>query len=131
MMKNTNETAIRELVENWALAVRTNNIAGILAHHDAHIVMYDVPYPFQSVGINAYRETWDTFFNGTKPGTFDFQELSIMAGDDVAFCYGTMKCMNGSGKGNFEPLDFRVTIGLKKIKDQWTVIHEHHSIPSH
>lgn len=130
-MKNTNEMAVRELIENWALAVRKKNIEGIMAFHDENIVMYDVPYPFQSVGLAAYRETWDTFFDGTKPGTFDFHELDIVAGDDVAFCYGTMKCMNGAGNGNFEPLDFRVTIGLQKINGAWIVMHEHHSIPSH
>lgn len=130
-MKNTNETAVRELVEKWALAVRTKDMEGILAHHDENIMMYDVPYPFQSVGIAAYRETWDTFFGGTKPGTYDFHDLQVIAGDDVAFCYGTIQCMNGAGEGKFEPLDFRVTIGLKNINGQWTIMHEHHSIPSH
>lgn len=58
----TNEIQIKELVENWVAAVKTKNIAGILVHHDSEIVMFDVPPPFQSIGIVEYRKTWDIFF---------------------------------------------------------------------
>jgi ketosteroid isomerase-like protein len=27
-------------------------------------------------------------------------------------------------------LDFRLTVGLRKIDCQWTIVHEHHSVPS-
>ena len=54
----TDEAAIRDLIENWAKAVRTKNLNGILE------------------------------------------------------------------------LEFRLTMGLRKIGGQWTVMHEHHSIPA-
>ncbi|MCI0454708.1 MAG: hypothetical protein L0Y68_06910 [Candidatus Dadabacteria bacterium] len=34
-----NETKIRELIENWASAVRPEDIDGILAHHSDDIVV--------------------------------------------------------------------------------------------
>lgn len=126
----TNEIQIRQLVENWAKAVRNKDIDGILAHHSANFVMYDVPEPFQSVGIEAYRKTWDLFFRYTKPGVFDIQEINIIADDSVGFVYAKMQCADKSNTTDFVPLDFRLTIGLKKINDQWTILHEHHSIPS-
>ena len=55
---NENEIQVRQLVENWAQAVRDGDLQNILAHHADDIVMFDVPKPFQSVGIEAYRETW-------------------------------------------------------------------------
>ena len=61
-----NEIQIKQLIENWAKAVRNKDIDGILAHHSDNLVMYDVPEPFQSVGLNAYRKTWDLFFKYTK-----------------------------------------------------------------
>ena len=125
-----NETLIWELLENWAKGVRNKDIDTILAHHSEDIVMYDVPEPFQSVGIDAYRKTWDTFFSFTKPGVFDIQELYIVAGEDVAFCFAKMKCEDKSKSVEFEPLDFRLTVGLKKLNNQWTIIHEHHSVPA-
>src|SRR5215212_9519716 len=59
---SSDETAIRNLIENWARAVRERNIPGILAHHDPKILMFDVPPPFLSKGIKAYEKTWDFFF---------------------------------------------------------------------
>lgn len=131
-MTNTkeNEVQIRELVENWAQAVRARNKDTILAHHSDNIVMYDVPKPFQSVGLQAYSKTWDTFFSFTKLGVFDIQELHVVAGENVAFCFATMKCADKSNSAEFVELAFRLTIGLKKINDEWTIIHEHHSVPS-
>ncbi len=129
-MKKKNEVMIRELIENWAAAVRNKNIDAILAHHSNDIVMYDVPKPFQSKGIEEYRKTWDLFFSATQSGVFDIQELNVIAGEDVAFCYATMFCLDRNKQGVYQRLDFRLTIGLKKINNQWTIIHEHHSIPS-
>jgi ketosteroid isomerase-like protein len=125
-----NESQIRMLIENWALAVRNKDMDGILAHHAADMVMYDVPPPFQSAGIEAYRKTWDTFFKYTKRGIFDIRELHVIAGDQVAFCYATMKCSDKSDTGEFVELPFRLTIGLKKTANQWVIVHEHHSVPA-
>src|SRR6201992_2159903 len=116
-----NELQIRTLIENWAAAVRNNEMDGILAHHSADIMMFDVPPPFQSTGIDAYRKTWDIFFKYTKQGVFDIQSLEIFAGDDVAFCVATMKCEDGSGGKDYEPLDFRLTVGLKKLNNEWMI----------
>jgi ketosteroid isomerase-like protein len=127
---SSNEFQIRQLVGNWARAVRERNIEGILAHHSNDIVMYDVPKPFQSVGIDAYRKTWNIFFEFTKPGVFDIQELHIVAGDDAAFCFAAMKCADKTDSVDYVELDFRLTIGLKKINGQWTIVHEHHSVPA-
>jgi hypothetical protein len=35
--------------------VRRRNFAGILENHSADILMFDVPPPFQSRGIDAHR----------------------------------------------------------------------------
>lgn len=128
--ETSNETQIRQLVGDWAAAVRNKDYDAILANHSKDIVMYDVPEPFQSIGIDAYRKTWDTFYSGTSRGTFDIQTLQIVADEKVAFCFATMKCLNRESNGAYEPLDFRLTIGLKKINDQWTIVHEHHSVPA-
>jgi ketosteroid isomerase-like protein len=130
MTQTSDEIQIRQIIENWAKAVRNKNIDAILSHHSDDFVMYDVPPPFRSVGLDAYRKTWDIFFSGTELGTFDITELNIIAGDDVAFCYATMFCMNKNNDGIYERLDFRLTMGLKKIDKSWTILHEHHSIPA-
>jgi len=74
-MKNSsqNETLIRQIIEDWAKAVRYRDMGGIMANHAANIVMFDVPELFQSTGIDPYCKTWGIFFRHTKPGVFDIQ----------------------------------------------------------
>ncbi|HEX4372542.1 MAG TPA: nuclear transport factor 2 family protein, partial [Puia sp.] len=72
-MKKDNEAQIKELIENWAKAVRDRDIDAILAHHSKDMVMFDVPEPFQSIGIDEYRKTWDMFFTYTRQGVFDIE----------------------------------------------------------
>ena len=127
----TDEVAIRELIENWANSVRTKDYPGILAHHSADIVMFDVPPPFESRGIGAYRKTWDLFYSAQpEPVSFDIQRLEIIASADIAFAMALMQCAETGKDGERLKLDFRLTIGLRKIDNQWIVMHEHHSIPA-
>ncbi|MBN9380365.1 MAG: nuclear transport factor 2 family protein [Chitinophagaceae bacterium] len=126
-----NEAQIRSLVENWARAVREEDLPAIMAWHHEDIVMYDVPLPFQSIGIEAYRKTWDLFYSKQQvKDSFQIVNLTITAGEDVAFCYTPMKCGYYEADGRCVYLDFRLTIGLKKIAGQWWVMHEHHSEPA-
>jgi len=128
---DSDENQIRSLVEEWAKAVREKDIEGILAYHTDDIVMFDVPPPFQSKGIAAYRKTWDTFYAWAKDlGVFDILEMKIIAGRNVAFCYASMLCAGYNDSGKREELKFRLTIGMKKIANQWMIAHEHHSLPS-
>jgi len=125
------EAAIRELVERWARAVRARDFDGILSHHSADILMFDVPPPLLSRGIDAYRKTWDPFFAWSdEPVVFDIEQMEITAGRDVAFVVALMRCAGTEKSGERITLDFRLTIGLRKTGGQWTVVHEHHSIPA-
>ena len=125
----TDEGQIKALIEAWADAVRRHDLPAILAHHEADIVMFDVPPPFQSRGMEEYKKTWDLFFKYHKPSqTFDIEELAIIAGEDVAFAVAIMRCVsNPPEDGGFL---FRLTIGLRKIAGAWRITHEHHSVPA-
>ena len=127
----TDEAAIRELVESWARAVRAKDFDGILANHSADMLMFDVPPPVQSKGIEAYRKTWDLFFSWSDdPVVFDIKDIDITAGTDVAFVAALMRCAGTEKDGERIELEFRLTIGLREIGGQWMVLHEHHSIPA-
>lgn len=125
------EAAIRKLVEDWAGSVRRRDLDGILRDHSADVVMFDVPPPLQSKGIEAYRRTWDTFFSWSRdPVVFDIQEIKVTAGPEVAFVTALMRCAGREASGVDIELDFRLTVGLRKIGDRWMITHEHHSIPA-
>jgi len=130
---NAEEALIRALLEGWADAVRRHDLPAILAHHDPEMVMFDLPPPLQCRGIDAYAQTWNLFFRYHKPGAaFDFRELAITAGADVAFVVAIMWCGSDSSSN---PMDkdgflFRLTVGLRKIDGNWRITHEHHSVPA-
>lgn len=48
-------TLIRELVQHWAAAVHTGDMAGVLADHAPDIVMFDVPPPGAEIRSRATR----------------------------------------------------------------------------
>ena len=128
---DTDELEIKALIERWAKAVREENRAAIRADHDANILMFDVPPPFLSQGLDAYMATWETFFaHVAKPAAFDFTEVKVTAGNDVAFATAIGHCLTIDVTGKREPLDFRLTMGLRKINGRWRILHEHHSLPA-
>jgi uncharacterized protein (TIGR02246 family) len=129
--RSEDEAAIRNLIESWAAAVRRKDLAAILQNHSPDIVMFDVPPPFQAKGIDAYKKSWDLFYSWTNEAIpFDIHELSITAGSDVAFAVATLGCAEPGAGGKQKSLDFRLTIGLRKIDGQWIITHEHHSVPA-
>ncbi len=122
MSADKKENEIRELIESWTKAVRDRDIEGILKNHAEDIVMFDVPVPLQSKGIDEYKKTWDLFFKMSKDGkiSFDLAELKIFCGDDTAFSHSLIKIFD---------FTCRLTMGFKKIDGKWMIVHEHHSAP--
>ena len=130
-MANENEAAVRSLIENWTAAVRARDLDRILAHHSPDFLMFDVPPPFVSRGLDEYRRTWDTFFAWARDlGVFNIDELQVTAGTDVAFAAALMRCAGIENDGRRTDLRFRLTVGLRRIDGEWTITHEHHSIPA-
>jgi uncharacterized protein (TIGR02246 family) len=125
------EAAIRSLIARWAKAVRAEDRAAIREDHDPDILMFDVPPPAVSRGIDAYMATWETFFRGAeKPVAFDFRDVAVVCGADVAFATAIGSCVTTDSGGAREPLEFRLTMGLRKVDGRWRVLHEHHSLPA-
>jgi len=131
LQSTPDQLAISDLIERWSKGVRDQDRAAIRQDHDADILMFDVPPPFQSRVIDEYMATWDTFFSfAEKPVRFDFTNIEITAGVEVAFATAVGHCVTIGRDGRREPLDFRLTMGLRKIDGRWHVMHEHHSLPA-
>jgi uncharacterized protein (TIGR02246 family) len=128
---SNDEAEIRSLIERWAKAVREENRDAIRAGHDPDILMFDVPPPFSSQGLDAYMATWEMFLSMTeKPVALAFHDVRVTCGQDVAFATAVGRCVNIDLNGHREPLEFRLTMGLRKIDGRWRVMHEHHSLPA-
>jgi uncharacterized protein (TIGR02246 family) len=122
MTDDSDEVQIRTLLEDWARAVREKDIDRVLAHHAEDIVMFDVPMPLQSRGIEEYRKTWELFFESSPggDGAFDLLEVKITAADSAAYCHALIRIFESRA---------RLTTGLVKRDGRWVIAHEHHSYP--
>lgn len=119
------ETEIRALIHDWERAIQRGDMDAILARHTEDVAMFDVPEPIQSNGLKAYKETWELFFRyGTPaPDVFVIEDLSVTAGDNVAFARALLRI------GGSEKPVCRLTLGLEKREGRWMIAHEHHSAP--
>ena len=125
------ERDVRTLIENWAAAVRRKDYEAILEHHAPDVLMFDVPPPPESRGIEAYKKTWDLFFRWSEtPIVFEITAMDVTAGAEVAFAAALMRCSGTEASGERVHLPFRLTVGLRKIDGHWTITHEHHSVPA-
>lgn len=123
------ESEIRDLIETWASAVRAGDEAQVLTGHADDIVMFDVPPPHDGArGIDAYRATWPPFFDWLRAGaSFEIIELSVTAGDDVAYAWALLRCGTEQDLRAHPERHLRLTLGLRREGDRWIVAHEHHS----
>lgn len=126
----TYEAEIRAVIDQWLKAIGEEDRAGIRANHDPNILMFDVPPPFLSRGLDAYMATWVTFFAWqAKPVQFNLHDIAITAGKDVAFATAAGQCCDLTS-GEKVDLRFRLTMGFRKYDGRWWIVHEHHSLPA-
>ena len=120
-----NKQVIEEMIIDWAHSISTGNRAGIIKSHSKDILMYDFPDVIR--GINAYDKTWDFFYNEQVDDIkFDARDIEVTASDSVGFATCLIRC-EGTSTGIVE---LRFTAGFEKVNNEWTFIHEHHSIPT-
>ena len=127
----SDEQQIGDLVRRWATAVHAGDLETVVADHAEDIVMFDVPPPLAGVrGLAAYRDTWPGFFRWQASGAlFELTELDVTAGSEVAYAVALLRCGTPEELEREPGLRLRLTLGLRKVDDRWTVAHEHHSFP--
>ena len=75
--------------------------------------------------------SWEKFLSRSEqPVAFDFRDVEITAGKDVAFA-SAIGGRAGVGRNRKrEELEFRLTACLRKNAGRWRVTQEHHSLPA-
>ena len=121
----TDETLIRQLLDDWAKATREGNDEAVLFNHASDLLIFDVIAPLQYKGAEAYRKSWDEW-RPTDDGEalFEMHELSITACDTVAYAHCLIEC---GKKPN--PDWVRATFCLQKCDCKWIITHQHVSMP--
>lgn len=124
------EPEIRRILDDFSRNTRLDNKDAILANHADHLLIYDVLPPMKYESAAEYRASWDDWQPETSGETvFEYEELKVTAGADVAYAHGLIRCGGKTPMGKpFEDI-VRATFCLQKIRGQWKVCHQHVSKP--
>ena len=128
--KATAEAEIRALIEDQAKAIRAKDVDGSVASYAADVLLFAVVNPLQSTGSDAARARlaeWFASFRG--PIGYELRDLSIAAGDEVAFCHSLNRVRATTTGGQKLDMWWRATVCYRRIDGAWMVTHEHASVP--
>jgi ketosteroid isomerase-like protein len=126
--RRSDEAPIRSVIEDRAAALRAKNAAGVVRHHAPDFVQYSLAPPLVSTaadpkGLDAWFSTW------RGPLGYEMHDLTITAGEDVAFCHSLNRLSGTKIDGEKSDIWFRHTLGFHKIGGGWKITHEHESVP--
>ena len=131
MSKSSPESQIRDLVEDRVKAVRAKDVDGAMSNIAPDILSFDVVSPLRNAGSDAARkrvEQWFRSFQGRTIG-YQIRDLSIAAGDEVAFCHSLNRVNAARSDGKKLDMWWRATVCFRKVDGKWTITHEHNSVP--
>lgn len=120
-MKASDQTQLRALINTWTRAVEGGDLEGVVAAHGRDMVMFDAPGPLSASGLPAYRKAWAGFFKVQPKGKFRVRALKLVADGDVAFAHALLTI------GQKKTFQARLTVGFRKVRGRWLIVHEHHS----
>jgi ketosteroid isomerase-like protein len=126
----TDERLIRQLIDEWAKALRSKDIDAVMAAYTPDFVAFDLAPPLQVCGTEAHRkgfEAWFPTFDG--PIGHEAHQLSITVGENVAFSHCLNRITGKRTNGEHTDVWVRATVGFRKISGRWFAAHEHVSVP--
>lgn len=120
---------VRHVIDQWVNALHDRDVTARTSNYASDVLLFDVINPLQHRGLDALRSrlsAWLSTFQG--PVGCEVRDLTISAGDDVAFCH-MLNRFSGTTAGG--PLDMwvRFTVGFHKVEGRWSVTHEQTSVP--
>ena len=128
--KAIDEAQIRALIEDRVKAVCAKDINALLSNHASDILAFDVINPLRYTGSDTVRERAEQWFSlYQSPIGYEVHDLSITAGDDVAFCHYLYRINGTRTDGQAIEMWVRATVCYRKIAGIWKITHEHQSVP--
>jgi len=126
----SSEAEIRALFEARIKSVRARDVDGLMGGYAPDVLSFDVVEPLQYIGSDGIRtrmEEWFATFQG--PIGIDNRDLTIAAGDNVAFCHSLSHVDATTTVGGHLEMWWRETVCYRKIDGKWLITHQHSSVP--
>jgi ketosteroid isomerase-like protein len=122
------ESEIAKVVEAWAEGIRHKDVDAVARCFAKDPVGFYLAPPLQA--DEPLRENlagWFATFDGSIG--YDIKDLVISASGDIAWCHALNRLTGMKTDGERTDLWFRLTLGLKRIGDDWKIAHAHESVP--
>ncbi len=124
------EADIRRRIDNGVKAIRAMDLEGVMVLYAPDIVSFDIVPPLQHVGAEAKRKNWvDVFATYQRPLGYEIRDLTITAGDDVAFGHSLNRISGTLKNGHRSDVWLRWTACFRKIDGNWLIAHDQVSVP--
>lgn len=131
MTHNADEAAIGTLLEARAQAIRSKDPGVAFSAYGPEVVRYDLAPPLATSGTGgrdrdrliAWFETWRGSIR------YELRDFAIAAAGDLAFAHGFVSIGGAKLDGYDGDVWARQTICLRKLGDDWKIVHEHTSTP--
>lgn len=128
--RGKSEAEIRALVERLVRAVRAKDIDQVSAAYAPDLVAFDIVPPLQYEGAEAYKKPWRELFELYQDGLqYEVRDLSVTAGDDVAFSHSLNHLVGTMKNGRKTELWLRWTAGYRRVQGKWLIAHLQASVP--
>jgi uncharacterized protein (TIGR02246 family) len=125
----SNEVLI-QLTDSWVKGVRAKDLDAVMSHYAPDVLLFDLVPPLQYAGGDAYRKNWAEWFATWRGHIgYEIQNLSIIAGDDVAFRHSLNRISGTRTSGEETDVWVRMTACYRQINGKWLIMHEHVSVP--
>jgi len=124
------EADIRQRIAKLIDAIRAKDLDAVAPIYAPDIVSFDIEPPLRHLGSEAKLANWRKVFAAYEdPLEYETRDLTISAGDGVAFGHtlarigGTLK--NGKTAGYW----VRWTMCFRKVGGKWVIAHDQISVP--
>jgi uncharacterized protein (TIGR02246 family) len=130
MTKTNVEHELRAIIETRAKAVKAGDVDAMMAALADDVVTFDVVSPLRRDGKAASREraeAWIASFEGRID--WESSDVVVTSDGDVAFSHALSHVIGKQKTGATVDMWFRTTLGFRRTRDRWLIVHEHSSAP--
>jgi uncharacterized protein (TIGR02246 family) len=124
------EARIRRQIDAIVELLQAKDLQGLRQVYAPDVVSFDVEPPLQHVGIEAKLANWARVFAFLADLTYEVRDLTVTAGDDVAFGHAFGRLRGTLRDGTvMSGMWVRITYCLRKIDGAWLIVHDQVSVP--
>jgi uncharacterized protein (TIGR02246 family) len=125
------DTVIRQRVEDWAKAIRAQDIDGVIALYAPDVASFDITPPLRFVGVDRKRRAWQESFAAFPSDiTYEVRDLNVTVHGELAFAHSVNHVNATSAAGRVTDLWLRWTACFRRIDGVWLIVHDHISVPA-